>query len=326
MKQRTPGKSGLTVSELGLGCMGMTSFYGPTDKQESLRVIDQALELGVNFLDTAESYGPFTNELLVGEAIKGKRDKIVLASKFAWDFNEKGERIGINGRPEHVLQACEGSLQRLGVEMIDIYYLHRVDPQVPIEETVGAMANLVQQGKIRYIGLSEVGPQTLRRAHAVHPITVVQTEYSLWERDPEAEILPLMRELGIGFIAYSPLGRGFLTGEIKQIDDLAPNDFRRTDPRFQGENLTKNMALVNHVKQLAASKNATPGQIALAWLLHKGDDIIPIPGTKRLKYLEENIAATSIDLSSSEIQQLEEVVGKPEGARYPEQALRLVAN
>lgn len=323
MQQRTLGKAGLKVSAMGLGCMGMTSYYGPADEQESLRVIDRALELGINYLDTAESYGPFLNELLVGKAIKGKRDKFVIATKFGWEFPNGAQRR-LNSRPEHIRQVCDESLQRLGIDTIDLYYQHRLDPNVPIEDTVGAVADLVKQGKVRYIGLSEAGPATIRRAQAVHPISALQTEYSLWEREPEAEIIPLVRELGIGFVAYSPLGRGFLTGQIQNVNDLSADDFRHTDPRFQGENFVRNSALVDTVKQLASEKGVTPGQIALAWTLHKGDDIVPIPGTKHMRYLEENIAAASIELSDTEIAHLEEAVGKSVGARYGEAMMKTI--
>jgi aryl-alcohol dehydrogenase-like predicted oxidoreductase len=323
MQQRTLGKSGLKVSAMGLGCMGMTSYYGPTDEKESLRIIDRALELGINYLDTAESYGPYLNEKLVGKAIKGKRDKFVIATKFGWEWFGNGGR-GLNSRPEHIRQVCDESLQRLGIETIDLYYQHRLDPKVPIEDTVGTLADLVKQGKVRYIGLSEAGPNTIRRAQAVHPISALQTEYSLWERDPEAEIIPLLRELGIGFVAYSPLGRGFLTGQIQKVDDLAADDFRRNDPRFMGENFARNLALVDRVKQLAAAKGATLGQIALAWILRKGDDIVPIPGTKHMHYLEENIAAASIELSDAEIAHLEEVMGERVGARYSEAGMSTI--
>jgi aryl-alcohol dehydrogenase-like predicted oxidoreductase len=325
MKQRQLGQ-GLLVSEMGLGTMGMTSYYGAAaSEQDALRVIYRALDLGVTFLDTAEAYGPFTKEELVGKALKGRREGVVLATKFAYDFLPNGERR-LNGRPEHVIAACEGSLKRLGVDSIDLYYQHRLDPHVPIEETVGAMAHLVKQGKIRHLGLSEVGPQTIRRAHAVHPLTALQTEYSLWERGPEAQILPLLRELGIGFVAYSPLGRGFLTGQITSPADLPASDFRHTDPRFQGEHFARNFAMVERVQQLAREKGVTPGQIALAWVLHKGEDIVPIPGTKHIHYLEENIAATTIALSAAEIARIEEVVGTPAGARYAEAMMRLIAN
>lgn len=325
MQKRLLGHSGLMVSELGFGCMGLTVAYGkPAAENEAITLIHQAIDEGVTFFDTAEAYGPFTNEQLVGRALKGRRDSVVLATKFAWEFGPNGERI-LNSRPEHTFKAVEGSLQRLGTDYIDLYYQHRLDPQVPIEETTGALAELVKQGKIRHIGLSEVGPQTIRRAHTVHPITALETEYSLWERGPEAEILPTLRELGIGFVAYSPLGRGFLTGGIKRIQDLDANDYRRTDPRFQGENFASNMVLVEQVRHLASQKDATPSQIALAWLLHKGNDIVPIPGTRRSQYLAENIAATQISLSANEVVQLETIVGKPAGDRYPEALMQAIS-
>ncbi len=326
MQQRVLGKTRLTVSELGFGCMGLSWGYGPpADENEAIALLHQAIDQGVTFFDTADVYGPFTNERLVGRALKGRRDSVVLATKFAAEYNANGEVTGFNGRPEHIFKAIEGSLQRLGTDYIDLYYQIRLDPQVPIEETVGALAELVKQGKIRHIGLSEVGPQTLRRAHAVHPITALQTEYSLWEREPEAEILPTLRELGIGFVAYSPLGRGFLTGKIKSIQDLDSTDSRRTFPRFLDENFARNLALVEQVKHLASQKDATPGQIALAWLLHKGNDIVPIPGTRRPKYLTENIAATHISLSADEVAQLETTVGKPVGDRYPEAVMQTIS-
>lgn len=287
-------------------------------------MIHRAIDLGVTFFDTAEAYGPFANEKLVGRALKGRRDSVVIATKFGWEWQENGERRP-NSHPDHLVKVIDESLQRLQTDYIDLYYQHRLDPQVPIEETVGALAELVKQGKIRHIGLSEVGPQTIRRAQAVHPLTALQTEYSLWERGPEAEILPTVRELGIGFVAYSPPGRGFLTGEIKNVQDLAANDFRHTDPRFQGENFARNTELVERVKQLASQKDVTPGQIALAWLLHKGNDIVPIPGTKRLRYLEENIAASHIVLSAEEVAQLETSVGQTAGDRKSKADPRLVS-
>lgn len=326
MQKRTLGSlsASLPVSMMGLGCMGMTSFYGSTDEQTATRVIHRALNLGVTFFDTAEAYGPFTNEALLGRAIKGYRDQAIIATKFAWEWLPDGQRR-LNGRPEHIYKVCEESLQRLGTDHIDLYYQHRLDPQVPIEETVGAMAELVKQGKIRHIGLSEVGPKTIRRAQAVHPITAIQTEYSLWERGPEAEIIPLLRELGIGFVAYSPLGRGFLTGALQNFADLPADDYRRSDPRFQGDNFAANLEIVTRVKQLAETKGATPGQIALAWLLHKGDDIVPIPGTKRVDFLEENIDAATLPLSAAEIAQLEEIVGSPAGDRYSAAGMQWIA-
>lgn len=327
MQQRVLSTTSLTVSELGFGCMGLTIAYGaaPADENEAIALIHQAIDQGVTFFDTAESYGHFANELLVGRALKGRRDSVVLATKFGWEFGPNDQRMP-NSRPEHIFKAVEGSLQRLGTDYIDLYYQHRLDPQVPIEETVGAVAELVKQGKVRHIGLSEVGPQTIRRAHAVHPITALETEYSLWERGPEADVLPTLRELGIGFVAYSPLGRGFLTGEIKNIQDLDANDYRRIDPRFQGENFASNIVLVEHVRQLATQKGVTPGQIALAWLLHKGNDIVPIPGTRRPRYLTENIAATRISLSVDEIAWLETTIGQPAGDRYPEALLRTISH
>jgi aryl-alcohol dehydrogenase-like predicted oxidoreductase len=324
--QRNLGSEGLIVSELGLGCMGMSEFYGTGDEEESIATIHRAIELGVTFLDTADMYGPFTNERLVGKAIADRREAVVLATKFGNVRGENGERLGISGEPDYVRRACDASLQRLGVETIDLYYQHRVDPEVPIEETVGAMSELVEAGKVRYLGLSEAAPETIRRAHAVHPITALQTEYSLFTRDPEEEILPTLRELGIGFVAYSPLGRGFLTGQIQSPDDFGEGDFRRTAPRFQGDNFQKNLELVERVKEIAAEKGATPGQLALAWLLHQGEDIVPIPGTKRRKYLEENAAATEIVLTAEDLRRIDEVAprGAAAGERYNEASMRSV--
>ena len=294
MQRRRLGSQGLEVSALGLGCMGMSEFYGTRDEDEAIATIHRGLELGVTFLDTADAYGPFTNERLVGTAIRGRRDEVVLATKFGNDRRPDGSWVGINGAPEYVRSACEASLERLGVETIDLYYQHRVDPTVPIEETVGAMAELVAEGKVRYVGLSEASPETIRRAHAVHPVSALQTEYSLWTREPEDAVLPTVRELGIGFVAYSPLGRGFLSGRIRSPQDLEEGDFRRHNPRFQGENFERNIELVERVREIAEEKDVTPGQLALAWVLHQG--VVPIPGTKRVEYLEENVAAAAIAL------------------------------
>lgn len=318
MKTRNLGNQGLIVSELGLGCMGMSEFYGNGDDAEAIATIHRALELGITMLDTADMYGPFTNEQLVGEAIQDRRDRVILATKFGNERSADRTFWRINGSPEYAHQACDASLQRLKVDTIDLYYLHRVDPKVPIEDTIGAMAELVQQGKVRYIGISEAAPATIRRAHAVHPITALQTEYSLWSRDPEDEILPTVRELGIGFVAYSPLGRGFLSGQITSPSDLAEDDWRRQSPRFQGENFNRNLQLVERVKAIASEKGVTPSQLALAWLLAKGDDIVPIPGTKRRTYLEENVAASEVTLTSDDLARIEEVAPKQgtAGDRY----------
>ncbi|WP_103670269.1 aldo/keto reductase [Pseudanabaena sp. BC1403] len=321
MKTRKLGNQGLEVSELGLGCMGMSEFYGSGDEQEAIATIHHALDLGVNFLDTADMYGPFTNEKLVGRAIKDRRDRVILATKFGNVRSADGGWLGISGKPEYVQQACDASLQRLGVDVIDLYYQHRVDVTVPIEETVGAMAELVKQGKVRYLGLSEAAPATIRRAQTVHPISALQTEYSLWSRDPEDEILPTLQELGIGFVPYSPLGRGFLTGAISTPDDFAADDFRRRSPRFQGENFTKNLQLVEQVKAIASEKGVTAGQLALAWLLAQGDYIVPIPGTKRRTYLEENIGAATVTLTPEDLSRIDAVApqGIAAGDRYPAQ-------
>jgi aryl-alcohol dehydrogenase-like predicted oxidoreductase len=301
--------------------MGMSEFYGSADESEAVATIHRALELGVTFLDTADIYGPHTNERLVGEAIADRRDEVVLATKFGIvrDPNDPSVR-GVNGRPDYVMKACDASLRRLGVDHIDLYYQHRVDPDVPIEETVGAMAELVAAGKVRFLGLSEAAPDTIRRAHAVHPISALQTEYSLWSRDPEAEIVPAVRELGIGFVAYSPLGRGFLTGEIASPDDFAPDDFRRNNPRFQGANFTRNLELVAQVRQIAREKDCTPGQLALAWVMAQGEDIVPIPGTKRRTYLEENVAAVELELTAEDLERIDDAapVGAAAGDRYPD--------
>lgn len=327
MQQRQLGRSGLTVSAIGLGCMGMSEFYGPSDEAEALATIHRALELGCTFLDTADMYGRGANEELVGKAIRDRRDKVVLATKFGIVRGDDPTDRSINGRPEYVRQACEASLQRLGLEVIDLYYQHRVDPNTPIEETVGAMAELVKEGKVRYLGLSEAGPQTLRRAVEVHPIAALQTEYSLWSRDPEDDILPTCRELGIGFVAYSPLGRGFLTGQIRRFEDLATDDFRRYSPRFQGENFERNLQLVTHIEQMATERGCKPSQLGLAWVMAQGNDIVPIPGTKRRSYLEENVAAAAITLSADDLQQLDAIApqGAAAGLRYHEEAMKMVS-
>jgi aryl-alcohol dehydrogenase-like predicted oxidoreductase len=316
MKTRKLGPD-LEVSALGLGCMGMSEFYGQGDDAESTATIHRALELGVTLLDTSDIYGPHTNEVLVGRAIAGRRDQVVLATKFGIvrDPADPTAR-GINGRPEYVRAAAEASLKRLGTDHIDLYYQHRPDPNTPVEETVGAMAELVEAGKVRYLGLSEVTPDILRRAQAVHPIAALQTEYSLWYRDIEAEILPTARELGVGFVPYSPLGRGFLTGAVTNVDDLADNDFRRANPRFQGDNLAENQRIVEVVRELAAQKNVTPAQLALAWVLGQGDDLVPIPGTKRRSYLEQNLASLEIDLSAADLAQIGDAVPQAVGSRY----------
>ncbi|HEX5850397.1 MAG TPA: aldo/keto reductase [Rubrobacter sp.] len=326
MESRNLGSEGLVVSELDLGCMGMSEFYGTGDEEESLATIRRALELGIDFLDTADMYGPFTNEKLVGKAIGGRRDEVVLATKFGNVRGENGERLGISGDPDYVRKACDASLERLGVEYIDLYYQHRVDPETPVEETWGAMKELVEAGKVRYLGISEAAPETIRRAHTVHPVSALQTEYSLWSRDVEDEILPTVRELGIGFVPYSPLGRGFLTGRITSPEDFDEGDYRRNSPRFQGENFRRNLDLVDRVREIAQEKEVTAGQLALAWLLHQGEDIVPIPGTKRREYLEENAAAADVELTGEDLRRIEEVApaGAAAGERYDEAGMGAV--
>jgi aryl-alcohol dehydrogenase-like predicted oxidoreductase len=326
MQQRKLGHSPLTVSAMGLGCMGMSDFYGPADDRESIAVIHHALDRGINFLDTADIYGIGRNEELVGKALQGRRNGVVLATKFGNVRDAGGRFLGINGRPEYVRKACDASLLRLNVETIDLYYQHRVDASVPIEETVGAMARLIEEGKVRFLGLSEAAPATLRRAHRTHPISALQTEYSLWSRDPEDEIISTCRELGVSFVAYSPLGRGFLTGKIQSLDDLAPNDWRRNMPRFVGGNFAKNLDLVRHVKELAAAKGCTPSQVALAWVLAQGEDVLPIPGTTSRAHLEENLAALDITFTPGELARINEIAprGVAVGERYPEMAMKVV--
>ena len=326
MEKRKLGRQGLEVSALGLGCMGMSDFYGPTDDVESVATLHRAIELGVTFLDTADMYGPFKNEELIGRALRGRRDEVVLATKFGNRRSPDGAFLGVTGRPEYVREACDASLRRLGVDHIDLYYQHRVDPTVPIEDTVGAMAELVRAGKVRYLGLSEAAPATIRRAHAVHPVSALQTEYSLWTRDPEVEILKTLRELGIGFVPYSPLGRGFLTGRFRSPSDVPEGDWRRMNPRFQGENFQKNLELVARVTRIAKARGLTPAQLALAWVLGQGPDVVPIPGTRRRASLEENVAAVGVVLTPQELAQLDEAAprGIAAGTRYPEAGMKAV--
>jgi aryl-alcohol dehydrogenase-like predicted oxidoreductase len=326
MEKRKLGRQGLSVSALGLGCMGMSDFYGPTDDAESVATIHRAIDLGIDFFDTADMYGPFKNEELLGGAIRGRRDHVVIATKFGNRRSPDGAFLGISGRPEYVREACDASLKRLGVDHIDLYYQHRVDPTVPIEETMGAMADLVKVGKVRYLGLSEAGTATIRRAHAVHPISALQTEYSLWTRDPEDEIIPTIRELGIGFVPYSPLGRGFLTGRFRSPSDIPEGDWRRMNPRFQGENFKKNLELVSRVSEIANARKIAPAQLALAWVLGRGLDMVPIPGTRRRGTLEENVAAAGCVLTPQELARLDEIApkGVAAGARYPEAGMKAI--
>ena len=326
MKKRKLGCQGLSVSMIGLGCMGLSDLYGKCDKQEAIATIKSAVELGVTLFDTADVYGPFTNEKMVGTALKPYRDRVTIATKCGYVYSQTTGAWLINGKPDHVRQACDASLQRLGIDTIDLYYLHRIDREVPIEDTIGAMSDLVKQGKVRYLGLSEASPQTIRRAHGVHPLTALQSEYSLWTRDPEAEILPTLQELGIGFVAFSPLGRGFLTGQITKPEDLADDDLRKNMPRFQPENFQHNLRLVEQVKEIAQSKGLTPAQVALAWLLAQENQIVPIPGTKRQRYLEENVAATELQLTSDELARIEAIVAHNAiiGNRYRESDMRVL--
>ncbi|MFZ0240588.1 MAG: aldo/keto reductase [Desulfobacterales bacterium] len=325
LKKRRLGRQGLTVSSLGLGCMGMSQSYGAADENESVATIHRAIELGVTLFDTAEAYGPFANEELLGRALKGRRDKVIIATKFGFFF-DKGKIAGLDSRPDHIREVAEASLRRLATDTIDLFYQHRVDPAVPIEDVVGTLADLVREGKVRFIGLSEAGEDTIRRAHAIHPISALQSEYSLWERNLEPRLIPLLRELGIGLVPFSPLGRGFLTGKVKRADEYSPDDFRHGDPRWQGPHFDVNLRATAVLREMAVQKGATPGQIALAWLLHQGADIVPIPGTKRRRYLEENVAAAALKLAADEIKRLDEALppGAAAGARYNEQMMALV--
>ncbi|MPY87407.1 MAG: aldo/keto reductase [Luteitalea sp.] len=326
MDTKPLGTQGLVTSGIGLGCMGMSEFYGPHDEQEAIATIHRALELGVTMLDTADMYGPYTNEALVGRALRDRRNQVIIATKFGVVRTDDPTYRGVCGRPEYVRTSCEGSLKRLGVDVIDLYYQHRVDPDVPIEDTVGTMGRLVEEGKVRYLGLSEPGLETLRRAHRAHPISALQSEYSLWSRDPEDAVLPLCRELGVGFVAYSPLGRGFLAGKIRRFEDFAPDDYRRNSPRFQGDNFQKNLALVEKIRELAQSQGVTPAQLALRWVIAQGDDIVPIPGTKRRSYLEENLAALDVLLTEQDLKEIEAICprGAVVGPRYSEAMMRMV--